>query len=70
MVTDHKGFSTGMPTWTWPEWRKAKPGTRFEHVQSGAKGTYVRPSKSRNNGAIVRWDGMNRDSTVVSPARD
>jgi hypothetical protein len=41
---------------TWPNWRDAPPGTRVEHVRSGATGTFVKPSKARNNGAIIDWD--------------
>ena len=63
-------FDTKTPTWTWPEWRQAKAGTRFRHNQSGATGTFVKPSRVRNNGAVVRWDGTDRDTCVVSPARD
>lgn len=55
---------------TWPGWRTAEPGTRFEHVRSGAQGTFVKPSRNRNNGAIVRWDGLSRNSNVVAPAFD
>jgi hypothetical protein len=55
---------------TWPDWRSAAPGTRVEHVRSGARATFVKPSRNRNNGAIVRWDGLDRNSTVVAPAFD
>lgn len=64
---------TGRPTWTWPNWRLAPPGTRFSHNQSGRLGTFVCPSQNRHNGAIVDWDdvgfGITR-ANVVSPARD
>jgi hypothetical protein len=68
-------FTTGLPVWTWPDWRKAKPGTRFRHNRSGATGTFIKPSKSRHNGAIVHWDNnpfgdADRESYVVAPARD
>lgn len=46
----------GFPTFNWPDWRKAKPGTRIRNIQTGATGTFVKPSKSRHNGAIVIWD--------------
>ena len=53
-----RGYTTGEPTWTWPEWRKAKPGTRVRHNRTGRTGTFVRPNKNRHNGAIVDWDDV------------
>jgi hypothetical protein len=41
---------------TWPDWKRAEPGQRFEHVRTGAQGTFVKVSRNRNNGAIVDWD--------------
>lgn len=45
---------------TWPNWRQAKPGTRVEHVSSGAQGTFVRwPATSPRRApayAVVDWD--------------
>lgn len=58
------------PTWVWPDWRNAETGTRFRHVRSGREGTFIKPSRNRNNGAIVRWDGQREFSNVVAPARD
>jgi hypothetical protein len=80
-----KNFSTGEPIWTWPEWRKAASGTRFVHNRTGNTGTYIKPAKTRHNGAIVLWDrardnprqgddrvlgGVKGASYVVSPAAD
>lgn len=55
---------------TWPDWKKAKEGQRFEHVRTGAQGTFIKVAKSKNNGAIVRWDGGSERSYVVAPAFD
>ncbi len=56
---------------SWPDWKQAREGQRFEHVRSGAKGTFVKVSRNRNNGAIVRWDAASdRTSYVVAPAFD
>jgi hypothetical protein len=62
---------------SWPDWRDAKPGTRFEHVRNGARGTFVGVSPNRNNGAIVDWDarhawqhGKPTRGVVVAPAFD
>jgi len=46
------------PTFTWPDWRKAKPGTRFRDTRNGATGTFVRPSKDRHGGGLVKWDAQ------------
>lgn len=58
---------------TWPNWRKAKSGTRVRAHRTGATGTFVKPSRIRNNGAVVDWDdvgfGVSRDN-VISPAVD
>ncbi len=56
---------------TWPNWRKAKPGTRVRMVRNPAiEGTFVRPSKNRHNGAIVDWDdrgfGVTRGYVVAA----
>jgi hypothetical protein len=48
----------GLPVWTWPDWRTARPGTRFRHNRSGRTGTFIGPSKVRNNGAVVVWDDI------------
>jgi hypothetical protein len=62
---------------TWPDWKKAKPGQRFEHVRSGRQGTFVKVSRNRHNGAIVDWDptypwqhGKPVRANVVAPAFD
>lgn len=62
----------GVPTW--PHWRKAKPGTRVRTVRDhSGTGTFVKPSNSKHNGAIVDWDdrgfGPSR-GYVISPAFD
>lgn len=44
------------PVFTWPNWRKAARGTRFQHNLSGKTGTLIRPARGRHNGAIVVWD--------------
>jgi hypothetical protein len=70
-----KWHPRGVPTW--PDWKKAKPGTRFEHVRSGRQGTFVKASRHpSHNGAIVDWDptqpwqkGPVR-ANVVAPAFD
>jgi hypothetical protein len=58
---------------TWPDWKKAAPGTRVRHVQTGATGTFVKKDKNRHNGAIIDWDdtgfGVSRGN-VVSAAYD
>lgn len=45
-----------LPIWTWPDWKTAPEGTRFRHNRTGRLGTFIRPSKTANNGAIVVWD--------------
>jgi hypothetical protein len=56
---------------TWPDWKKAEPGARFEHVRTGARGTFVKVSRNRHNGAVVRWDTQPaRDAYVIAPAFD
>lgn len=57
---------------TWPGWKTAAPGTRFEHVRTGRRGTFIKPSRHRNNGALVHWDGQPEGRTVyvVAPAFD
>jgi hypothetical protein len=48
------------PTFTWPNWRReAKQGQRFRNTQTGATGTFIKPSPNRHNGAIVIWDVPN-----------
>jgi hypothetical protein len=49
-------INTGLPEWTWPDWRSAPRGTRFRHNRTGRTGTFIQPSRARNNGAIVVWD--------------
>lgn len=66
-------FSTGTPTWTWPDWRKAPVGLRVRSVQTGETATYLGPAKVRNNGARVRWDNRRFGggvANVVAPARE
>jgi hypothetical protein len=63
---------------TWPDWRDAKDGTRFEHTRTGRRGTFHHPDKNPHNGAIVTWDPIEIDgfelkarrSNVVAPAFD
>jgi hypothetical protein len=44
----------------WPEWRKAKPGVRVEHVVTGRRGTFARWPKTRKGRApgyaVIEWD--------------
>lgn len=66
--------------WSWPEWRKAPTGLRVIHTRNDWTATYVKPSRNRHNGAIVRWDKTpfgraagvdgNGGSYVISPAAD
>ena len=60
---------------TWPEWRKAKPGTRIEHVRSGRTGTLKRVVDRRNGYVVIVWDAHERwpretEGRVVAPAFD
>jgi hypothetical protein len=61
---------------TWPDWKKAKPGQRVEHVRSGDRATFVAVSRHRNNGAIVEWDPTHAwqaspvRAYVIAPAFD
>lgn len=41
---------------TWPNWKKAAPGTRVEMIGTGRQGTFVKASRNRHNGAIIDWD--------------
>lgn len=58
---------------TWPDWKTAEPGTRVEHVRSGATGTFVRAIILGNSHAVIDWDdtgfGVSR-GRVVAPAFD
>lgn len=60
---------------TWPDWKKASPGTPVEHVRSGMIGTFVRVSnpRSKNACAVVDWCnprfGVVRGA-VAAPAYD
>jgi hypothetical protein len=65
----------GQPVWSWPNWRReAQPGMRVQHVYSGATGTFVKVSKAKHNGAVIRWDATElfpeREACLVSPAHD
>lgn len=54
----------------WPDWRKAKPGTRVRVVATGRTGTFVKPSTNKHNGAIVDFDdtgfGIQRGYVVAA----
>jgi hypothetical protein len=70
-VIDMSWHPRGEPTW--PNWKSAEPGTRFEHVRSGRRGTFIKVDKNRNNGAVVEWDDVGfgvRRTTVIAPAFD
>lgn len=66
---------------TWPNWKKAKPGQRVEHVRSGHQGTFVRLPRTQAGRspryAVIEWDArpgtvMNKPvvGRVVAPAYD
>jgi 2'-5' RNA ligase len=71
---------------SFPDWKKAKPGTRVRHVRSGRTGTLRRavnvdkPARGGNRFAVVQWDhgptgqhvgpGQGVTGRVVAPAFD
>lgn len=63
---------------TFPDWKKARPGTRVEHVHTGARGTLKRSVHGKTPGsrfAVIEWDArppMNRIviGRVIAPAFD
>ena len=76
-MNSSKWHPRGEPTW--PDWKKAVPGTRVEHVRSGRRGTLARVVDGRTAGnryAVVDWDGgysvtgHTYRGRVVAPAFD
>jgi hypothetical protein len=70
---------TGLPEWTWPEWKSAKPGDRFRVNQTGVVGTVVRvvnPDRKLGSGGsrYLVADFETRFGTqrgrIVAPARE
>lgn len=68
---------------TWPDWKKARPGLRLEHVRSGRQGTLRRVVNGRTPGnrfVVIQWDndalgrpvepGTGVTGRVVAPAFD
>ena len=60
----------GFPTFTWPDWKQAKTGTKFVHIRTGRTGTLIRPGRNPHNGAIVVWDGTLRGRSQRRTATD
>jgi len=54
---------------TWPDWKKAQAGQRFEHVRSGRRGTFVKIARNRNNGAVVDWDPVQVGAVMMPASR-
>ncbi len=62
---------------TFPDWKRARPGQRVEHVRTGAQATVIRAVLGKNGRGLhlaVLWDARNglpaARGNVVAPAFD
>jgi hypothetical protein len=56
---------------TWPDWRKARVGTRVRLIQTGWTGTVIAVVASKSHGYVrIQWDQSNSAGVVTAPAYD